>query len=350
MTTVPPPFPADVSSHPLLIVDYQLVKIGNRKEIDKLWEAATQLGFWYLKNHGADVEVQGMLDMGAETMKLPLDEKLKFEQGDDGHSFGYKAAGANAVDDTGLLDSVEYINVSKDDALAWPQTVHRTYPSPVNTHMETTIKPFTQKAVDVNMTMLRVFNDKLGLPQGTLANLHRMYELSCSESRCIRKAPAPEQPPDQQALGAHTDFGSLSFLHHNMMGGLQGSVPLPGHAVCNVGDALALFSGGVLRSNIHRVVPPPKEQAAFERWSLVFFTRPANDVELRALTEQSSIIAEAVENSPDPSKFSTLQTAQSWYYRRTKYQRVKNRTGPESWHQSRGTEHNEQKAFAVTAN
>lgn len=46
MTTVPPPFPADVSSHPLLIVDYQLVENGNPKEIDKLWEAATQLGFW----------------------------------------------------------------------------------------------------------------------------------------------------------------------------------------------------------------------------------------------------------------------------------------------------------------
>ena len=72
--------------------------------------------------------------------------------------------------------------------------------------------------------------------------------------------------------------------------------------------------------------PPPKAQAASERWSLVFFTRPSNDVQLRALTEQSRLIAEAVARSPDPSKFNTGQTAQSWYYRRTKYQRVKNRT------------------------
>lgn len=27
--------------------------------------------------------------MGAETMALPFDEKMKFEQGDDGMSFGY---------------------------------------------------------------------------------------------------------------------------------------------------------------------------------------------------------------------------------------------------------------------
>lgn len=44
-----------------------------------------------LKNHGADEEVDGMFDMGAETMALPLSEKMKFEQGDDGRSFGYVA-------------------------------------------------------------------------------------------------------------------------------------------------------------------------------------------------------------------------------------------------------------------
>ena len=32
------------------------------------------------------------------------------------------------------------------------------------------------------------------------------------------------------------------------------SQPLPGHAICNIGDTLNIFSGGVLRSNIHRVV------------------------------------------------------------------------------------------------
>lgn len=30
-----------------------------------------------------------MFDMGAETMDLPIEEKMKFEQGDDGMSFGY---------------------------------------------------------------------------------------------------------------------------------------------------------------------------------------------------------------------------------------------------------------------
>jgi len=41
-----------------------------------------------LKNHGTDKEVSEMFDMGAETMALPLEERMKFEQGDEGQSFG----------------------------------------------------------------------------------------------------------------------------------------------------------------------------------------------------------------------------------------------------------------------
>lgn len=41
-----------------------------------------------LKNHGADAEVREMFNMGAEVMELPLNEKMKFEQGDGGMSFG----------------------------------------------------------------------------------------------------------------------------------------------------------------------------------------------------------------------------------------------------------------------
>ncbi len=40
------PFPEDVPTHPLLVIDYQLVKAGDAAEVDKLWKAATELGFW----------------------------------------------------------------------------------------------------------------------------------------------------------------------------------------------------------------------------------------------------------------------------------------------------------------
>lgn len=41
-----PAFPNDVTTHPLLVVDYALIKVGNEAEMDKLWRAATELGFW----------------------------------------------------------------------------------------------------------------------------------------------------------------------------------------------------------------------------------------------------------------------------------------------------------------
>lgn len=41
-----PPFPTDIHTHPLLIIDYELLKKGDTAEIDRLWEAGTKLGFW----------------------------------------------------------------------------------------------------------------------------------------------------------------------------------------------------------------------------------------------------------------------------------------------------------------
>ncbi|KAJ6544140.1 Clavaminate synthase-like protein [Mycena capillaripes] len=353
-----PEFPEDVPTHPLLVVDYSLLVAAERAEIDKLWDAATTgPGFWYgLKNHGADELAEGMFQMAAETMLLPMDEKLEFEQGDAGNSFGYKAAGANAVDATGQPDTVEFINVAKDDALAWPEQARRAYPSTVNAHMSKTITPFVKRSIEVNNTILEIFNNRLGLPSDELKKRHTLQEYSGSETRVIKNPPSPNSTL-KVAICAHTDFGSLSFLH-NRLGGLQVLVPgsddwqyikpLSGHAICNIGDALALFSGGILRSNLHRVFhhssanllcsPPPGAQSHFERWSLVYFTRPGNNIQLRALVEDSQLIADAVARTPDKN-FETGCTSLEWFTRRIKNQRMKNRTGPETWMNSRGTEH-----------
>ncbi|KAF5391868.1 hypothetical protein D9757_001847 [Collybiopsis confluens] len=342
-----PEFPSNIPTHPLLVIDYGLLKRGDEREIDTLWNAATSLGFWYLKNHGCDEDVEKMFEMGAETLDLPLKEKMKYEQGDGGISFGYKYIGASAVDVQGTPDSNELINIAKDDALAWPKQVHRSYPPTVNAHMESTIAPFMNKSVEINETILKVFNQKLALPDGMLGRLHLRQEISGCEARTIR---APRNMPQGKlALGAHTDFGSLSFLH-NRLGGLQvlppGAdewqyvKPIEGHAICNIGDALAIFGGGVLRSNIHRVCAPPGAQANFDRWSQVFFYRPGNSVALRPLVDESPIIAEAFSRLPEEQRDALTPgvTAYEWSTRRRKYQRMKNSTSPEAWQASRGTE------------
>ncbi|KAI0058454.1 Clavaminate synthase-like protein [Artomyces pyxidatus] len=345
--TVLPPFPDDVPTVPLLIIDFELVKQGDAQEIDRLWKAATELGFWYLKNHGAEAEVNAMFDLSREAMALPLDEKMKFEQGDDGVSFGYKMKGGYATDETGAPDNAEFLNIAQDDTLAYPAVVHRTYPAPVGARMDSAVRPFALKAIEVSNVLLGALNARLGLPEGTLAAAHKLEEHSGSETRCIRNPKNQVVTSDKVALGAHTDFGSLSFLH-NRLGGLQVFPPgveewkyvkpIPGHAVCNLGDAMTIFSGGILRSNLHRVVPPPKEQGTLDRWSLVHFTRPGYSVVLKPL--DSALIADAVVKAPE-GKYETGSTAGEWFGRRIANMRLNNRKGPETWHASRGTEHRE---------
>lgn len=41
-----------------------------------------------MRNHGVEWEVDAMFDLGSETLALPLSEKMKYEQGDNGDSFG----------------------------------------------------------------------------------------------------------------------------------------------------------------------------------------------------------------------------------------------------------------------
>jgi len=53
--------------------------------------------------------------------------------------------------------------------------------------------------------------------------------------------------------------------------------------VVNLGDALVKFTAGLLRSNVHRVVPAPAPQDGITRHSLVYFSRPEDAVVLRRL-------------------------------------------------------------------
>ena len=146
--------------------------------------------------------------------------------------------------------------------------------------------------------VLDLLNEHLGLPKGYLHSLHRLEACSGDQVRFIK---APPQPTDdeQVALGEHTDFGSVTVLF-NRLGGLQVIppgreaswcyvMPLPGHAFIYLGDAMVKFTNGLLRSNIHRVVAPPGDQAQCTRYSLVYFNRPGDDVELKRL-QGSSII------------------------------------------------------------
>ncbi|MGH8236807.1 MAG: isopenicillin N synthase family dioxygenase [Steroidobacteraceae bacterium] len=99
-------------------------------------------------------------------------------------------------------------------------------------------------------------------------------------------------PPDEAAragwgVGAHTDYGLLTLLGQDAVGGLQvlnrdrwlDVPPLAGSLVCNVGDMLERLTNGRYLSALHRA----KNLSARERLSLVLFLDPAFDAKLEPL-------------------------------------------------------------------
>lgn len=80
-------------------------------------------------------------------------------------------------------------------------------------------------------------------------------------------------------VGEHTDYGILTILKQDDLGGLQvksksrwiEAPPVPGTFVCNIGDMLDRMTGGVYRSTPHRVKSPRENK---DRLSFPFFFDP----------------------------------------------------------------------------
>jgi isopenicillin N synthase-like dioxygenase len=109
--------------------------------------------------------------------------------------------------------------------------------------------------------------------------------------------------------------------------------PLPNHCIINLGDALVKFSAGILRSNIHRVVSPPGKQANTTRYSLVYFSRPEDEVLLRPLAE-SEIVRERVEEERRMGiKEEKVMNSKEWVLKR-----ALGRRGVGKFEDSEGTE------------
>jgi isopenicillin N synthase-like dioxygenase len=96
----------------------------------------------------------------------------------------------------------------------------------------------------------------------------------------------PAQPADagadQFGVGPHTDFGVLTVLAQDNVGGLEvqdingdwiEAPPIPGTLIVNVGDLLGRWTDGVYKSTPHRVV----NRSGRERLSLVLAYDPGPD-------------------------------------------------------------------------
>ena len=57
----------------------------------------------------------------------------------------------------------------------------------------------------------------------------------------------------------------------------------------NVGDAMVQWTGGKLRSNMHRIRHAPGNQRFVDKYSLVYLTRPERNASMKRLVDADGL-------------------------------------------------------------
>ncbi|KAG7292255.1 hypothetical protein NEMBOFW57_002290 [Staphylotrichum longicolle] len=348
-TSILPSFPEGLPLAPIATVSYKQLLDGNHNDASRVLEAAQTHGFFYLDLQGAPEgdtflsEAEQLYALAKDAFASPLDEKLQFALERGVSLFGYKPTGTvKTTDRSQRPDSTEFICIAKDHLHG--VTPSRLYPPPIEQHRPL-LQSFTRHGHACGMLILRTLASRLGLAPDAFTRLNRFDQPSGDHCRLTHTGPHSADANNVLGLPSHTDFGSVTVLF-NWLGGLQiespssisssGSSssshesewlwvqPLPGHAIVNLGDAMVTFTNGTLKSAKHRVVPPLGSQGAADRYSVVYFVRPHNDVPMRALGEfdRGSGLAAAAAAKAVAGKFSAgleegeVLTAGEWMRRR----------------------------------
>jgi isopenicillin N synthase-like dioxygenase len=220
---------------------------------------------------------------------------------------------------------------AKDDAIGISENPH---PIPrVAVENEKVIQTYVKSCATITNTLLSLLSEKLNLKDPDLPSLHKFDRPAGNQMRIIKSSASVTRTVEQVA-GAHTDFGSLTVLFNNI-GGLQVLLsqeegwkwvpPRKDCAIINLGDAMVSFTEGFFKSATHRVVQPPPNQRAFDRYSVVYFERPNDDVKLRPLTR-------------DAGPLDQYPTAKEWIERRVLGGKVVHYAGEKNYYARRGTE------------
>jgi len=101
----------------------------------------------------------------------------------------------------------------------------------------------------------------------------------------------------QWGVGEHSDYGLLTILWQDDVGGLEVKTrdgwvkapPVPGSFVCNIGDMLDRMTGGLYRSTPHRVA---LNTSGRDRLSMPFFFDPHFEARVRPIEGLDTSAAE----------------------------------------------------------
>lgn len=247
------------------------------------------IGGSYITNFGLTQEqIDRQFAIGKSLFELPTKEKLRYRADlEHGNYSGYRPQGSSELF-PGLRDNIEMYNVFK-----FIPSLDRTHPEIITQHQEE-IESFQRHiAEDTVQKLLTLIAIILELPEDALTNGHKYDDVSdCHLRYMIYHARTPEENANYENLYSrgHTDFGSLTLLFRQPIAALQILAPdrswkwvkpYPGSITVNIADVLQFWTNGYLKSSIHKVVAPPDDQAHLDRLGLLYFLRPAHELNLR---------------------------------------------------------------------
>ncbi len=256
-------------------------------------EAVERIGFFYVSGHGIDQALINEVDATARRFfAAPLADKLSIEPV--GRHRGYIKQGEAKMYDRARPDLKESfiwgLDVAEDDPdfVAGNRMIGPNRWPAFMPQMRPLLNRYLDETHACARHLLRALAVSLEAPQDIFI---RRFDKPISRGALVYYPPQPPEMGDRQfGVAPHTDYGVITLLHQDPVGGLQvaarggewvTATPIPGTLVINSGDLLGRWSNDVFRSNPHRVI----NSSGRERLSIAVFVDPDYDTPIVPVTQ-----------------------------------------------------------------
>ena len=263
----------------------------SRTLLQDFFNAYNKYGFGYIINHGIEKTlIEQLFQVSKQFHSQPLSEKMRVAL--DHNHRGYIAINTSTDVNSKLADvkkpnQSESFMMMREDKSELPD-VYLSGPNqwPKLENFKEVLEKYT-----CNMTKLGRNLMRLALLSSGVKDLSLMQTLDTPTIwlRLLHYPPiSKNSPSDLYGSAPHTDFGCLTILAQDEIGGLQVQtlegewidVPkIEGSFVVNVGDMLSRYTNGLLRSTPHRVI----NKSGKERFSCPFFFDPHTNAVVQPL-------------------------------------------------------------------
>jgi isopenicillin N synthase-like dioxygenase len=280
-----------IESPRLPVIDLSLFDAGDpwrdhvAAQVD--WAAST-FGFFYIVGHGIDAALtDGLMELSRRFFAQELAAKQAIHMSRAGRAWrGYFPVGGELT--SGRPDRKEGLYFGSEHA---DEDARVRANTPLHGHNQFPSLPGFAKNVHDYMAALTGLGHKLmtTIARGLgLADSYFVDRFTGDPTILFRIFNYPAtRDASEWGVGAHSDYGLLTILKQDAVGGLQlrygetwVDVPdVPGSFVCNIGDMLERLTNGRYVSALHRV----KNSASRDRISMPFFFDPGFDAVLESI-------------------------------------------------------------------